>query len=81
MKALPTGGRQIEKRAMNYHNVKALLDEISLNAANTILENVSSLAARPGVRPDDIELATVFATNLVAGIETFKRDVLRRLEG
>jgi hypothetical protein len=65
---------------MSYYPVKALLDEISLNAANTILENVSSLATRPGIRPDDIELVTVFATNLVAGIETYKRDVLRKLE-
>ena len=65
---------------MNYSTVKALLDEVSLNAANTVLENVSSLAARPTVRPDDVEFVTVFATNLVAGIETFKRDVLRKLE-
>jgi hypothetical protein len=66
---------------MNYYTVKALLDEVTLNAANTILENVSDLTARPSVRPDDIEVVTVFATNLVAGMETFKRDVLRKLEG
>jgi hypothetical protein len=64
---------------MNYYTVKSLLDEVTLNAANTILENVSDLTARRDVRPDDIELVTVFATNLVAGIETFKRDVLRNL--
>lgn len=68
------------RSAVNNHTVKALLDEISLNAANTILESVSNLAARPGVMPEEIELVTVFATNLVAGIETFKRDVLRKIE-